>query len=123
MELPVTVLFLTSDLMFSSRVTGAAKQFGVSIAVVGTRAKLEQQLASEPVAMVLVDLEHREAVPTELSAIFARSSPRPKTIAYGPHVKENLLAAAQAAGFDFVMSRGQFDKQIGSLFQTLASSP
>jgi hypothetical protein len=33
-----------------------------------------------------------------------------RSLAYGPHVHVELLSAAEAAGFDRVMTQGQFDR-------------
>jgi len=104
--------------MFSSRVTSAAKQAGIDISVVSNLDQLPDRLSAAPAALV-VDLEHGAAEPAAILNLLAGISPRPYAIAYGPHVKESLLAAAQAAGFDLVLSRGQFDKQIGQLLQSL----
>jgi hypothetical protein len=40
-------------------------------------------------------------------------------LAYGPHVHEDRLAAARAAGCDAVVSRGQLDREADSLLATL----
>ncbi len=111
----LNVLYLTSDLLFSTRVTSFAGQIGAVVQVIGSADQLRDRLASVPAAAVLVDLEHREAEPVVLLALIGASSPQPTTIAYGPHVKEPLLNAARDAGFDLVLSRGQFDQQIGKL--------
>ena len=111
------VLYLTQDLLFPSRVTTVAKQMGVDVSIVGSLEQLRERLAV-PTAAVIVDLEHRAAVPAEIIQMLKDVSPRPQVIGYGPHVKEALLAAAQTAGFDQVLSRGQFDKQIGPLVQS-----
>ncbi len=41
----------------------------------------------------------------------------PAIIAFGPHVHENLLAAARAAGCDDVLSRGQFFGQLDAILR------
>ena len=114
----MSVLFLTHDLLFSSRVSGAARQAGVTVAVVGSLEQLREKLDASTVA-ILVDLENRATDPTTIVTLSQGSTPSPKTIAYGPHVKTELLDGARAAGFDVVLSRGEFDKQIRTLLQTL----
>jgi hypothetical protein len=63
---------------------------------------------------VLIDLEHPEANVAELVKELLPSERRPKLVAYGPHVKESMLAAAEAAGCDLVLSRGEFHSQFAS---------
>lgn len=113
----LSILYLTQDLLFSSRVGSIAKQAGVDVLIVGTLDQLQEKLASGPSA-VLVDLEHRSD-PIAVMSLVKATSPRPLTIAYGPHVKESLLTNSLAAGFDHVLSRGQFDKQIAQILHSL----
>jgi hypothetical protein len=113
----LSVLYLTQDLLFSSRVGSIAKQMGVDVLIVSTLDQLQEKLSSAPSA-ILVDLEHRSD-PLAVMSLVKAISPRPTAIAYGPHVKESLLANAQAAGFDHVLSRGQFDKQIAQILQSM----
>ena len=115
----VNVVYLTTDLMFSSRVGVIAKQMGVNLFVAGTREKAHELLGTNPAQAMLVDLEHRDANPVEIAKLTADFEPRPTVIAYGPHVKESLLAAARDQGLDQVLSRGQFDQQIGPILKSL----
>jgi hypothetical protein len=118
-EATVNVLYLTSDLFFSTRVTSVASNTGVVVQVVGSVNQLRDRLASVPTAAVLVDLEHFEADPAAIMALIGTALSPPTTIAYGPHVKEPLLTAARQAGFNLVLSRGQFDQQVGKLLLKL----
>lgn len=117
----MNVVYLTSDLLFSSRVSSLGRSAGVRVVVVGTRASLVEQVAANQAAMVLLDLEHREADAALIVPELARLTPRPQVVAYGPHVKESLLLNAQTAACDVVLSRGQFDKQVAALFQSLSA--
>jgi hypothetical protein len=107
--------------MFSSRVMSLAREAGIDMKVVGSRSALCEQVAKSSSALALIDLEHREASMREIIDDFSAFSHKPKIVVYGPHVKVSLLDDAQAAGADLVLTRGQFDKQVGSLLQTLAS--
>ena len=120
-QIMANVGYLTSDLMFSSRVAVLAKQIGVSLFVVGSREKARELLGSNSAQAIIVDLEHRDADPAEIAKLVAGFEPRPMVIAYGPHVKEPLLAAARDQGLELVLSRGQFDQQIGQILKTLSS--
>src|SRR5688500_10596350 len=117
------VLCLTSDLLFSSRVAGVARQTGIDLVVAGSRDKLRELLAANHTSAILVDLEHRDADPVQIISLLEAAARRPTIIGYGPHVKEPLLSAARTAGFDVVLSRGQFDQQIGHLLKSLAPTP
>jgi len=72
--------------------------------------------AAVPGAVVLLDLNSPGVDP---AAVVPRlkSLPQPPQaiIAFGPHVHEQKLAAATAAGCDVVLTRGQFDSQMREL--------
>jgi DNA-binding NarL/FixJ family response regulator len=111
----MSVLYLTGDLLFSSRVSGAAANLGVPLQICGSVAKLLELVSNADPQLVLIDLtlagvNLQAAVP----AIRAKL-PQAKIVAYGPHVHEESLAAAKAAGCDEVLSRGQFDREFGRL--------
>jgi CheY-like chemotaxis protein len=110
----VTILFLTNDLLFSSRVAGAAARAGMTVRTVGsTVALLEQVAAAEAPQFVLLDLNMPGLDPRQLvPALRAASNPPRAVVAYGPHVHEDRLAAATAAGCDEVLTRGQFNARL-----------
>jgi CheY-like chemotaxis protein len=111
------VVFLTSDLMFSSRVLGAANALGLKLQLVAGN-DVAGKLSSE-CRLVLVDLSLPGLKLSEAIAAIRETAPAAQIIAYGPHVDEQALAAAQAAGADLVLSRGQFDKQYAELLRQL----
>jgi DNA-binding NarL/FixJ family response regulator len=117
----IQVAFLTNDLLFSSRVMSLARQVGIDMKVVGARQAFLDQAAASECVLALIDLEHPAAAMKDLVRDLHRRENAPKIVAYGPHVKESLLGAAQEAGADSVLSRGQFDKQIGGILQDLAA--
>jgi CheY-like chemotaxis protein len=108
------ILFLTTDLMFSSRVAGAAARAGMTMRTVGSAAALLEQVAAvEAPPFVLLDLNMLEFDPRQLvPALRAASNPPRAIVAYGPHVHEDRLAAATAAGCDEVLTRGQFNARM-----------
>jgi CheY-like chemotaxis protein len=48
-----------------------------------------------------------------------RANPQVKIFAFGPHVHEQSLAAAKAAGCDEVFTRGQFEGRLETLLSDL----
>lgn len=112
------VYYLTSDLLFSSRVAGAASNLGVDLQVVGSVAQLLQRAnVSIDCKLVLVDLTLSSLELDAAVQAIREHLPQAKIVAYGPHVHEERLAAAAAAGCDEVLSRGQFDREFGRLLR------
>ena len=109
--------YLTGDLFFSSRVTGVAQRMGLDLRVIGSIDKL---LVSVSCELVLIDLTVRALDIAAAVRSIRDKWPQARIIAYGPHVQEALLGAAQAAGCDEVLSRGQFDRDLERLLRPAA---
>jgi CheY-like chemotaxis protein len=110
----MAILFLTTDLMFSSRVAGAAARLGMTLKTAATPTALIELLsAAEPESLVLLDLNSPGVDPRQLAPSLRASPNPPRTIiAYGPHVHADRLAAATTAGCEEVLTRGQFNARM-----------
>lgn len=130
------IVYITRDLMFSSRVRPIATNLGLTLKVAsGWEDGFQkwQQLLAEPNASSLGEASSADVLVVDLKAVndlaeltqwlpkFREASgERPlRTLAYGPHVHEAHLAAAKEAGFEAVMTQGQFDRT----FATWLASP
>lgn len=108
-----TVVFLSGDLIFTSRVKAAAERAGLDFRVSG---KLPADQAA--IRFVILDLSTRSGLAADLAGQCADTCPDARLIAYGPHVQVNRLAAAKDAGIPIVLTRGQFDSKLSTLFET-----
>jgi hypothetical protein len=114
------VLFISSDLMFASRVGSAAAARGVSLVQVSDPAALPAKIAAD-CRLALIDLTLDNLnLPAAVKAIRV-GAPASRVIAYGPHVDEAALADAGDAGCDQVLTRGQFNKQYAELLQSASA--
>jgi DNA-binding response OmpR family regulator len=114
----MSALLLSTDLMISSRVAGAAARSGMQLATVGSAQALLERACTEPPALVILDLTLRDLNPADLVPKLKAADPAPRVIAFGPHVHEERLQAAADAGCDAVLARGQFVAQIDALLQS-----
>jgi len=115
------VVFLTSDLMFSSRVGMTAKQSGVEMVLVVNAGQLPEKITAD-CGLVLVDLSlERLNLPSVVQAA-RTASPQAKVVAYGAHVDHAGLADANDAGCDLVLTRNQFNQRFGELLE-MANKP
>lgn len=113
----MSLLILTADLMFSTRVQMAARSVGKQAYVALSAPKAVELLAAHDITTTCVDLSAPgvDAAAT-LAALREASRVQPlRVIAYAPHVHEAKLAAAQAAGYDAVLTRGQFDRGMAEI--------
>jgi CheY-like chemotaxis protein len=112
-----SILFLTTDLVFSSRVAGAAALAGLKLKVASNQAALLAVAATvQTDSIAVLDLSSPGVDPAQIvPALRAVPNPPRAIIAYGPHVQEDRLAAAAAAGCDEVLTRGQFNATMDDL--------
>lgn len=110
---PGSVVFLSGDLMFASRVGGAAKAAGYEFRFGGSLPEDH----TDTIRFVVLDLSTRSGLTSEIVSQCAERCPSAQLIAYGPHVQVQKISAARAAGIPTVMTRGQFDSKLPTLFQ------
>lgn len=111
-------VLVTKDLMFSSRVQALAKKNDLPLKVVSSLQALSSAMESNATQLVAVDLETRGVSTAQwLESIEKVQGSQPKTIAYAPHGQVQKIKEAREAGFDQVLTRGQFDSQIGEILQ------
>jgi DNA-binding NarL/FixJ family response regulator len=102
------IVALTADLMFAARVRGAAP----SAVTVHSLSRL-LEVVGRATRLVVVDLQAREGVAAV--AAVRDAAPGARVVAFAPHVAEELLAAAESAGADRVMTRGAFVRELPQL--------
>ena len=100
------MIFLSNDLFFAGRVRGACQLKGLEFVFSG---KLPGDSEQTDVGLIAVDLSAPGNVAEEVVPLARQRFPQAKLIAYAPHVHKDDLASAEAAGFDTVMTRGQFN--------------
>jgi hypothetical protein len=108
-------VFLSGDLMFASRVRAAADAAGVDF-------QLATSLPDRTdIRWVIVDLATRSGALDGLMDRCRQVCPDATVLAYGPHVQVAKLEKARLAGVPIVLTRGQFDRSLGSLFENEGS--
>jgi len=116
----MTLLLLSADLMCSSRVCGAAERIGSGALTASSTAMLLEQLPSESLTLVVLDLNTPGLDVSELVPQVRRAAPSLPILAFGPHVHSQRLQAASESGCDLVVSRGQFHAQMDEILTRLA---
>lgn len=109
---PTPGLMLCDDLIFFSRVSGAARAAGLTVRMVRTQAELLAAARREAPAGVIVDVHNPGLELPALLADLKGCAPVPRVIAYGSHVEAAVLKAARQAGCDRVMPRSQFVEEL-----------
>ncbi|MDP7205130.1 MAG: hypothetical protein QGH11_06170 [Pirellulaceae bacterium] len=111
----MTILLLSRDLLFPSRVRAAAEQQGRELMTVRDPERLIERLGYPGTTLVLVDLTCPGLSPIAIQAAARKSDPGTRLVGFGPHVQQALLESAHDAGFDQVLGNGEFNQQIDSI--------
>jgi CheY-like chemotaxis protein len=117
----MTVVLLSGDVTVISRVEGAANQAGESVRAFASASQAVAHCDWEQAKLLIVDLATLGDVDVNVKTLLDKleqiTSPRPRVVAFGPHVHEERLAAARESGCDEVVSRGEFFARINSILQ------
>jgi ActR/RegA family two-component response regulator len=102
-------LLLSDDLIFTSRICGAAQAHGLEVKVARSAEALVELARKHPPRGVLVDLHNPGLEVRELLGRLAEVCPsRPRVVGYGSHVAVEVLRGAREAGCDVVLPRSRF---------------
>jgi len=120
--MPGTGLIITKDVFFASKVTGTAAALGLMVRSISSLEQFETVVFPDT-RLVILDLDCLGITPHEVITALPTESPV-TTIAFGPHVQEDKLAAAKSAGFQQVLPRSKFSAGLVEILKmTLASTP
>lgn len=120
-----SIVLVTKDLFFVPTFRTAAEKLGayLVVALSGDSDKLTG-LSDTEVSAWIVDLSSVpvESVPSLVDSL-AGQFPHAHRVAFGPHVQTQRLAAAEQAGCQQVLSRGQISSQIDRLMDSWLEAP
>jgi CheY-like chemotaxis protein len=106
-------LLLSDDLLFASRITGAARVHQLSVKPARSLEQLLELARSETPSCVLLDLAFPGLVLVDLFHRLGEvCCPLPRVVAYGSHVDVDGLRAARAAGCEVVLPRSKFVEEL-----------
>ena len=113
------VVYMISDMLFSSKLREAAKATGVSVQA--QRDPIAWAAAATEAKLAILDLR----MPTALAALDAlAASPPPatlRTVGFIDHDRTDVMDEARAKGCADVMAKGQFANALPKLLSSLAS--
>ena|SRR6266852_6000959 len=113
METQTHGLLLCDDLIFTSRVTGTARDLGFSFKTARSADGLRELLLRHWPACIILDLSNPNLIIADfLTELRERGEPTPRVIAYGSHVDAATLKVARTAGCDEVLTRSQFVEEL-----------
>ena len=112
------IVALVEDLLFRSKIEQSAAQLGVAVKFVKIGEAVKEG-EGEVVKAVLLDLDQRSGKGLEALRTL-KADPGMKNIpvvAFVSHVQKESIAAARAAGCEFVLARSAFVKELPDLLR------
>jgi len=108
------VVAVLDDMFFSSKIKEAAKSTGANVEILKNTNGLIEALTSSPPSLIIVDLNFKKLIPLEFIGELKSSADLKNvpTLGYLPHVERELKKEAIKAGYDFVMPRSRFVREI-----------
>jgi CheY-like chemotaxis protein len=117
------ILALVGDLMFTVKITEAAKRNGMQVEYVKTDEEFLEKAKLRP-RLAIMDLNIHTARPLEL-ILALKGDPDTKQISilgYVSHVQGDLKLKAQEAGADLVLARSAFTQNLPQLLKRHAGT-
>ncbi|MEO8677683.1 MAG: response regulator [Vicinamibacterales bacterium] len=113
------VVIGVDDLMFSSRISTAARALGVEIKFARSPEAIVEAVKATSARLVILDLNSLRVQPlAAVSALRAEPSLADvRTVGFVSHVQADLIAQAREAGVDQVLARSAFVTQLPELLQ------
>ncbi len=113
------VIVAVDDLIFSSRISSAAKALGVAITFARSPEAIVAAVRDTSPRLVILDLNSQRVRPIEAVAAL-KADPALATVpivGFVSHVQTALIAEARQAGIDQVLARSAFVTQLPQLLQ------
>lgn len=106
-------LLLCDDLLFASRITGTARDLGLTVRPARSVESLEALARQQTPGGVIVDLSLSGLdVADLLRRLREACAAMPRVVAYGSHIDAAGLRAAREAGCDVVLPRSAFVEEL-----------
>jgi PleD family two-component response regulator len=119
------VLCLVDDLIFSIKISTAAKTLAVPVFFERSFAMALPRIREKRPSLVILDLNSAKLRPLEIIAQM-QSDPALKdirTIGYVSHVQTDVIQGARAAGISEVLARSAFSERLGEILSSSSTTP
>jgi len=111
------ILCVVDDLIFSVKISTAAKALGVDIFFERNPEMVLPRIREKQPSLVILDLNGTKLRPMEVIAAMKSDQELRaiRTLGYVSHVQTDVIDAARAAGIDEVLARSAFSDRLGQI--------
>ncbi|MBI3047536.1 MAG: response regulator [Acidobacteria bacterium] len=119
------VLCAVDDLIFSIKISTAAKSLGTPIFFERNPEMVLPRIREKQPSLVIFDLNSAKLRPLDvIAAMKADAALRGiRTLGYVSHVQTDVISAARAAGIDEVLARSAFSDRLGEILTSASARP
>ncbi|HEY6122164.1 MAG TPA: response regulator [Pyrinomonadaceae bacterium] len=112
------ILAVVDDIFFASKIRGSSQPLGVTVIFVRSIAQLTASLGEKP-DLIIVDLHNQKVDPLEVAQNIKskNESASIRLLGFFSHVERDLQQAAIAAGYDSVVPRSVFSRDLVNILQ------
>ena len=118
------ILCAIDDLMFSIKISTAAKSLGVDIYFERSADGVLPRIREKQPSLVIFDLNSAKMRPLEVIRTLKEDPElkRVRTLGYVSHVQTDTIAAARQAGIDEVLARSAFSDRLGQILTSAGTT-
>jgi len=111
------IVCVVDDLIFSIKISTAAKQLGIDMYFERSKDKVMQTVRDKQPSLVIFDLNSGKLAPIDaIAAMKAEPALAAiRTLGYVSHVDTATIERARAAGVDQVLARSAFSDRLGEI--------
>ena len=118
--MPRNIIAVVEDLFFASKIRGTAEELGVTASFVRNIDALLETARRDQPSLIICDLHAQRVDPADLAKQL-KADEQLRTIpllGFFSHVQIELQHQAEAAGFDRVMPRSAFSKNLSQILSS-----
>ena len=114
------ILCAVDDLMFSVKISTAAKALGVEIYFERAPDMVVPRIREMQPSLVILDLNSNKLRPMDVIATLKGDAAlrQIRTLGFVSHVQSDVIAAARQAGIDEVLARSAFADRLGDILSS-----
>ncbi|MEO5511547.1 MAG: hypothetical protein ABIV28_02185 [Longimicrobiales bacterium] len=118
-----TVLALAADMIFSSKISGAAKAVGTEVRLARSAAQLIELTGQTAPSLIILDLDTRGLDIAGTIQALRSEAPASHILAYVSHVRTDAITEARSAGASRVLARSAFVTSLLEILRVAGHAP
>ena len=104
-------------MFFASKIRATAEALGVNVSFPRSKEALLEKLKQEQPDLILIDLHNQRLDPLAVAREIKTQDPAPQMLGFFSHVEAELQRNALSAGFDRVIPRSVFARDLAQILK------